>query len=62
MSHKHRHKPSPVYLMTEPPPEVRIPGGCEDCAAYLALGRYEADLVLVHVFHDPTCPRLNGVT
>jgi hypothetical protein len=39
----------------------RLPGGCDDCAAYQTVTRVADGLYVLTVHHDDTCPALNGV-
>lgn len=34
----------------------RIPGGCEDCAAYQTVDASQAPVFAIRVHHDDTCP------
>jgi hypothetical protein len=40
----------------------RLPGGCDDCAAYQVMSRCADGLYVLTVHHDPTCPHLDGRT
>lgn len=40
----------------------RLPGGCDDCAAYQTVTRHANGVYVLVVHHDPGCPALNGVT
>jgi hypothetical protein len=37
----------------------RIPGGCDDCAAYQTLDRYGPGVYVLTVHHDHACPFLS---
>jgi hypothetical protein len=37
---------------------ARIPGGCDECAAYQTLEPVALGLVSIRVCHDPWCPFL----
>lgn len=39
----------------------RMPGGCDDCAAYQTVERVDGALYVLHVHHDETCPTLREV-
>lgn len=40
----------------------KLPGGCDDCAAYQVMSRCADGLYVLAVHHDDTCPYLNGAT
>ncbi len=37
-----------------------LPGGCDDCNAHQTVTQTDADLYVLTVHHDETCPWLNG--
>jgi len=39
----------------------RIPGGCDDCAAYQTVEQHAPGLYVLGIHHDLTCARLEKV-
>ena len=40
----------------------RLPGGCDDCAAYQVMSRQAGGLYVLTVHHDVTCPSYRGAS
>ena len=45
----------------EDPRSARIPGGCDDCAAYQTLDEVEPGFLRLGVHHDDTCPTYRAI-
>jgi len=60
MSNRHTPSPSPAAYLDQLHRALsgnRLPGGCDDCAAYQTLTKRDGVFV-VGVHHDDTCPWL----
>ncbi len=55
MARGHRRRRGHVPL-EDIRPAPRLPGGCDDCAAYRTLEQHAPGVYVLLVHHDDTCP------